>query len=340
MRTFVLVAIGMSLLAVAAPANACTTFLVGDSVGKCYDWSMGQGMVVLNPRGLAKQAMPMLPTDQPARWNAEHASLTFNQYGREMPNGGINDSGLVVEVMWLDSTRLPPVDSRPTVNELQWIQYALDRWSTVAELTANANDLRVSRVSGRVHYLACDRTHQCAAFEFVDGKLVISQGKDLVVPVLTNNTYATSSAKLRNYTGFGGKEPIPNGTGSLDRFVRAASLDSAGKDAWQVLESVQNADSQWQIVYDVKTLQVSWRSRARTAIKHIDFAHLASSCDQPVKMIDINTELEGDVGSKLVPYTEAADRTLVEQSLAGMGLLPGTPARLAHYPELLACTAK
>src|SRR5438067_1938354 len=104
------------LLAVLAfiprPTRACTTFLVGDTVGKCYDWNMGQGLVLLNPRGLDKSAMPMSPTDRPARWHADHASLTFNQYGREMPNGGINEAGLVVEVMWLDETRLPPPDAR------------------------------------------------------------------------------------------------------------------------------------------------------------------------------------------------------------------------------------
>jgi penicillin V acylase-like amidase (Ntn superfamily) len=327
-------------LAVARPADACTTFLVGDTVGKCYDWSMGQGMVVLNPRGLAKAALPMAPDDRPARWNAEHASITFNQYGRELPNGGMNDAGLVVEVMWLDETSLPSADARPTVNELQWIQWALDRWGSVKELAAHAEEIRVSRVSGRVHYLACDKSHACAAFEYVGGKLVVSQGAGLLAPVLTNNTYADSSAALQRHLGFGGAEGIPTGAGSLDRFVRAASMVRAGEPARKILESVRNRTSQWEIVYDLAHLKVSWQTRGIPSLKEIDFGQLAAGCDQPVKMIDMDAPLAGDVTHRLVPYTQAADRALVEKSLARMKLPEGTAARVAEYPDRLVCAAR
>src|SRR5689334_7033535 len=97
----------------------CTTFLLerGNErvVGKSYDWHMGQGFVVVNQKGIAKQALPMKKGDQPARWISKFSSVTFNQYGREMPNGGMNENGLVVEVMWLDSSVYPEPDARPTV---------------------------------------------------------------------------------------------------------------------------------------------------------------------------------------------------------------------------------
>jgi hypothetical protein len=90
--------------------------------------------------------------------------VTFNQYGREFPAGGMNDAGLVVEIMWLESSEYERPDARPTLNELQWIQYQLDRFATVDEVEAHAAELRVSRVNGKVHYLACDRGGHCAAF--------------------------------------------------------------------------------------------------------------------------------------------------------------------------------
>ena len=72
-----------------APAGACTTFLMergGElAVGKSYDWSMGQGLVLINKRGVAKRSLPLKPGDRPLQWIAQHASVTFNQYGREMP---------------------------------------------------------------------------------------------------------------------------------------------------------------------------------------------------------------------------------------------------------------
>src|SRR5215468_3296311 len=72
--------------ALARPAAACTTFLLergGQRVmGKSYDWHMGQGLVIVNKRGVAKQSLPAKPGDRPARWISRHASVTFNQYGR------------------------------------------------------------------------------------------------------------------------------------------------------------------------------------------------------------------------------------------------------------------
>src|SRR5439155_4033925 len=170
----------------------CTTFLLSRGndvvVGKSYDWNMSQGFVMVNPRGVKKQALPMTPN--PARWMSKHASVTFNQYGRELPNGGMNDAGLVVEVMWLDSSTYPPPDARPSVTELQWIQYQLDNFAAVKEMIDAADEVRVARIHGKVHYLACDKSGDCAAFELLGGKLSVSHP----ARVLTNDTYADSLA--------------------------------------------------------------------------------------------------------------------------------------------------
>jgi penicillin V acylase-like amidase (Ntn superfamily) len=31
--------------------------------------------------------------------------VTFNQYGRNFPSGGMNEAGLVIELMWLEGSR-------------------------------------------------------------------------------------------------------------------------------------------------------------------------------------------------------------------------------------------
>src|SRR5262245_11468805 len=58
------------LLAAPRPTAACTTFMLergGDRVvGKSYDWYMGQGLVIVNKRGVAKTSVPAKPGDQPA----------------------------------------------------------------------------------------------------------------------------------------------------------------------------------------------------------------------------------------------------------------------------------
>ena len=50
-----------------------------------------------------------------ATWTAQYGSITFNQYGRELPTGGINEAGLVVESMALSEARYPEPDHRPYI---------------------------------------------------------------------------------------------------------------------------------------------------------------------------------------------------------------------------------
>src|SRR5262245_29347157 len=277
-------------------AEACTTFMLERGsqrvVGKSYDWHQGQGLVFINKRGVAKQSLAAKPGDHQARWLSRHASVTFNQYGREFPAGGMNDAGLVVEIMWLDSSKYEPADERPTLNELQWIQYQLDNFATVAEMMAAARAVRVSPVYAAVHYLACDKAGSCAAFEHIGGKQVITPG----ARALTNHTYAESVAWAAAQT-----QP-PQGLGSLARFTRASrqAATPAGGDpvtaAFGILDGVRSPESQWNIVYDPIHLRVSFRTRVSRDIKVLELGKLDPSCGKPVAQLDIDAFTSGDVG--------------------------------------------
>ena len=327
----------------AAPrsAEACTTFMLergGERVvGKSYDWFQGQGLVVVNKRGVAKQSLSAKPGDRQARWQSRHASVTFNQYGREFPSGGMNDSGLVVEIMWLDSSKYEPPDERPTLNELQWIQYQLDNFATVAEMTSGARAVRVSPVYASVHYLACDKTGACAAFEHIGGKQVITAG----ARALTNHTYAESVAWAAKQT-----QP-PAGLGSLARFARAAQQAATPPSgdpvtaAFALLDSVRAPESQWNIVYDPVHLRVSFRTRVSSDIKVLDLGKLDPSCAAPATLLDIDAFTKGDVGGLLRPYEQAKNRVLVERSVRRIRdqLPPGAVDLIVAYPSALACKA-
>ena len=67
-----------------------------------------------------------MPDGNTISWVSQYGSITFNQYGKEFPTGGMNEKGLVVELMWLDGTIYPQPDERPAIGVLQWIQYQLD----------------------------------------------------------------------------------------------------------------------------------------------------------------------------------------------------------------------
>lgn len=78
-------------------AFACTGLRTGVQgrfvMARSYDWSIGWGMVVFNPLGLVKKGLVLGPKDTPANWTSKHASITFDQYGCEMPNGGLKMPG-------------------------------------------------------------------------------------------------------------------------------------------------------------------------------------------------------------------------------------------------------
>ena len=72
------------------PGQACTTYDLQQGeehfVGRNYDWSVGDGLVIINKRGMSKTAMTIEnETGTPANWKARFGSITFNQFGREFP---------------------------------------------------------------------------------------------------------------------------------------------------------------------------------------------------------------------------------------------------------------
>ncbi len=340
----------------ATRAGACSTFCLdsgsGPVFGKNYDWDVPDGLVIVNKRGVEKRG---LTEDNPARWTSVYGSVTFNQYGREMPCGGMNEAGLVIELMWLDETEYPVPDARPALQNLQWIQYHLDRSATIDDVIAGDGDIRIVRGDqARVHFLVADSAGACAAVEFVGGEMIVHTGETMPVAVLTNDTYERSALFLATHAGFGGTAPVPTSRYSLDRFVRtaAAVLDyepDAGSDtaeyAFGILGAVaQGEHTQWSIVYEVGARRIGYRTRANPAIRTVDFGLLDFDCDSPVLLLDIDVGVSGDVTGKLEPYTTAANRRLVESAFRKTRFLAGTPAPvvdiIASFPDTIPCTNK
>jgi penicillin V acylase-like amidase (Ntn superfamily) len=264
----------------------------------------------------------------------------------------MNEAGLVIELMWLEEAEYPQVDDRPAVDNLQWIQYHLDRSATVAEVLAGDADVRISRGDqAALHFLVADSTGAIAAVEFIGGEMTVHTGDSMPAPVLTNNTYEQSMAYLETHQGFGGALPVPRSRRSLDRFVRAAAAvsefdpgagDNAVDFAFGVLAAVgQGESTQWSIVYDMDGLRVSFRTNGNPGTRSIDLKRLDFACDSPVLVLDINADLTGDVTELLEPYTLEANRALVGRAFAKTRFLAETPESsldyLSRYPGTTTC---
>ncbi len=335
-------------LALAAPAFPCTTFCLRDEgrilFGKNYDWNVGDGLLVVNKRGVARKADVK---GSAADWVSRFGSVTFNQYGRDFPSGGMNEAGLVIELMWLEGSRFPEADARPAVDVLQWIQYNLDNHTTVAEVLAS--DRKV-RVAGPVplHYLVADAKGQVATVEFLDGKLVAHAGDKLPVPALTNSTYAESLSYQRELAAE--KKAVPGGPGSLVRFARAAErvrgFDAKGGDsvryAFDTLAGVaQPGYTQWSIVYEIDRGRIHFRTKDQPKIRTVSLKELDFRCASPVRVLDLQADLAGDVTAKLVPYSREINHKAVSAAFHKTPFLASVPeqeiGRVARYPEGATC---
>lgn len=329
--------------------HACTTFCLknNDEVlfGKNYDWMIGDGMVFVNKRGVSKMSSEEV---NPAKWVSKYGSVTFNQYGWESPSGGMNEEGLVIELMWLDDTQYPAPDDRPAIDVLEWIQFNLDTAANTDQVVRNADTVRIASAV-KLHYLVNDRFGKSATIEFLNGKLESHTGDNLPYATLTNDTYTRSLEYAGRKSGAATTES------SLDRFSRAAAKSRqfdmrhrTEKDAvdyaFNILDNVmQKKSTQWSIVYDQRRGRVYWRTKKRSDLKSIDTAALDYSCGTPVKVIDVDNKESGDVTRRLVPFTRQSNRDLIERSFTNTEFLKNVPAeskdRLAEFPERFVCAA-
>lgn len=346
------------LAAWSSPAPACSTFAIHDKgvhlFGQNYDWMVPDGMLMVNQRGVAKEGMQQGLTP---RWVAKYGSVSVNQYGKEQPIGGMNEAGLVIAVMWLNETEYPAPDKRPAIGPLQWVQYQLDTASTVDDVLATDSRMRIASEQGaKVHFLVSDKTGGTAAIEFLAGKMVVHRGQDMPTCVLTNDTYESSAAYLKQRTGFGGTLPIPDGPGSLDRFGRAArqlaaspgKMDAIKSDQvpfpFTLLENLaQPGFTKWTIVYDQSGQRITFHTASAPEQRWVDFKSLDFKCGKPAKAIDINKGT-GDLAPQLVDYTTEANAALLRSSVAATPFLkdmkPETVEMMAKVPAMFPCVGE
>jgi choloylglycine hydrolase len=311
----------LALLAYWIPSRACTTFVLdhnGQRVfGRNYDWVTGNGLVCVNQRGLSKTSMPVAD-GKTISWISKYGSLSFNQYGKEFPTGGMNEKGLVVELMWLDGTSYPELDDRPAIGVLQWIQYQLDNSSTVEDVIKSDKLLRITRKGTPLHYLVADREGKTATIEFLDGRMVVHQGMDLPHPVLTNNRYAESISQVSGSVAAYREN-------SLERFVKACNLVNHYKSstssvkavdyAFDILAEVaQGSHTKWRIVYDITNLEIHFRTLDFPQVKTISFKDFNLNCGSPSLSWLMNQSGSGDIGKLFGQFSLKQNQELVERS--------------------------
>lgn len=358
LRAVLALVLTVQTIALGSSAEACSIFRMplGTStlVGRNFDWDYGHGLIVVNKRGVAKAAIPLHTTDS-VQWVSKYGSLTFNQAGRELPYGGVNEKGLMIEVLWLGFTSWPTTTA-PSINETQWIQYQLDMRSSVKDLIAHIDDVRILSVFAKVHFFACDASGECATIEGAGGVTPeIHTGGSLPIPALTNNTYDSSKTFARSYLTAGTCATLaPGSMRSLDRFARAAcaisqppapDITSETARANAILNDVaQGSYTTWQIVYNLSSRTISMRTALAPQVKTVSLDAFDLSCGKPAQILDLNyaaAKAGADVSGFFADYNVAANRAIVEKSLLnGFATLPQeTVDKVVAFPDMTACVA-
>jgi choloylglycine hydrolase len=331
---------------------ACTTFCLSKNgqlaFGRNYDWVTGAGIVHSNQRGLLKTSYPN-EDGSTIQWVSLYGSITFNQYGKEFPTGGMNEKGLVVELMWLDDTKYPAKDSRPAVDVLQWIQYQLDNAATVDELIATDKKIRISDGTP-LHYLVADASGNVASIEFLHGKMIIHKSQNLPFPVLANSTYQESAQTAKRYIN--NADDLSNLDNSLERYVKACRMVKKVSDipanmqltdyAFSILDKVSQGDyTKWSIVYDISGKKILFKTQSHKSIKSISLNEFDFNCNKTPRMYNMNQQSNGNITSNFTEKDDKLERTILEkavkESQSQVNISNNTKEAILRYDESVRC---
>lgn len=226
-------------------ADVCTrifwnTNAVAKTVSRCLDWAVDdEPDLWFFPRGTARTGdagggpglTDVSGTDterveHALSWQSRYSSVGVTMW-RLGTIDGLNERGLAAHTLYLnpEDAEFEPVDDRPAVAHIQWAQYVLDHYATVAEVIADLDRVRIAspRIRGELmgaHLAIEDPTGDAAIIEPIGGRLVVHHGPQYTV-MSNSPSLDQQLANLERYRPFGGDQSPPGDISSPDRFVRA-----------------------------------------------------------------------------------------------------------------------
>lgn len=196
---------------------------VAKVAARTMDWSFSDDAELWAfPRGLARNGRA---GDGSVEWVSLHGSVAVSAWGQGTSDA-LNEHGLAVHLLYLGDTVYEAADDRPALSNLQWGQWIVDNFATVAEAVAAIDTVRITSVEVKgqelgVHLALEDSSGDSAVIEIIDGHKVVHH--DRSATVMTNDPpYDQQVEHLAQYRGFGGELPPPGDILSPDRFVRTS----------------------------------------------------------------------------------------------------------------------
>lgn len=321
-QTLKIAIVAIILLATStSPIKACSTFKLqkGDSLVYGHNLNEGDmgvpGLVFINKRGIFKtgRSWSELFTKEKSNpsdlvWISRYGSVTFNNFGCDFPDGGMNEEGLFIWEMNED-TEYPKNKNLPKLNQMNWMQYILDNFTTTEEAIQCASEIEIDGWGW--HFFVGDAKGNTAAIEFLNGKVVIHSGDQMPVAGLFNNPYERELEVLKFYKGFGGNYEPTLDNPKVPRFVKTAVLtrdynpnESIVDYGLNMLHQIMVDDEpEWSILFDAKKKNVYFKTRINPEIKTLSMREIDFTNDAPTLVANMDIQKGGDVYHLLKPYT-------------------------------------
>ena len=279
------------------------------------DWKseLGTNLWVF-PRGLARDgaAGPRSLT-----WTSRYGSVIAGAYDIATTDG-INEAGLVANVLWLVESSYPADDSdKPHLSLAAWAQYVLDNFATVAEAVAELEResfvVFTAAVPGEdrlatMHLSISDASGDSAILEYIEGQLVVHH--DRTYQVMTNSPTFDEQLAISSYwEEIGGTVMLPGTNRAADRFARArfyvnavpqvSDRHEATAIAFSVIRNVSVpygistpdqpniSSTRWRTVADHKDLTYFYDSAMSPGVFWVQLSELDLSEGAPVGRLDI-----------------------------------------------------
>lgn len=300
---------------------ACSTFKLqkGDSLVYGHNLNEGDmgvpGLIFINKRGIFKTGRTwseiatkdrLNPSD--FSWISRYGSVTFNNFGRDIPDGGMNEQGLFIWEM-NETIEYPMNENLPKLNQMNWMQYILDNCSSTDEAIECAYKFEIDGWGW--HFFVGDKNGNTAAIAFINGEVVVRAGEKMPVPGLFNTPYDREMEVLKFYKGFGGDyEPTLNDP-KVPRFVKTAVLcrdyqptQNIAEYGLKMLDLIKvNDEPEWSILFDARKQKIYFKTRVNPAVKTFGMSQIDFSNQTPTMIVNMDIEKGGNVFSQLEPFT-------------------------------------
>jgi penicillin V acylase-like amidase (Ntn superfamily) len=310
-----------SCLITSSAALACSrvTYTGSDGLvvtGRSMDW-----MVSLHtnlwafPEGIKRNGAD---GKESLTWTSKYGSVVATAYDAA-PADGMNEKGLVANILYLSSTQYEARDpKRLGMSLAAWAQYVLDNYATGDEAVTGLTDAKFQVLppalpggfAPTMHLSISDSSGDSAVLEYIGGKLIVHHSKHYAV--MTNEPPYDQQLALNAYwEDVGGSVMLPGTERAADRFVRASYYlgqsprtsdpSTAVASMFSIIRNVSVpmgatkpgapniAPTLWRTVSDQKDHVYYFESSTTPNVFWVDMSKLDLAAGSPMRRLDVDS---------------------------------------------------